>query len=139
MRLFSGRGLQTADYSCRCPVSNHSVHERVTVFNSFVTRLAFTMCVTLTTTHCAHRAMTPSGDTPVTCRSIVRIKDERISPVVVADRLRLDLQSVTALGDGHYRIMVRSRTEADCLDSIARFNADADVSYAVTDERKRTH
>jgi hypothetical protein len=89
-------------------------------------------------TGCAHH--TPAlADAPVMCRSIVKMKDERVAPSGVASRLHLDLESAVAMGEGHYKIVIRSHSEADCEDSLARFNADQDVNYAVTDDRKRSH
>jgi len=88
---------------------------------------------------CTHPATTAVADSSVACRSIVRMKTEQTAPRDATDRLHLDLQSVTALGEGRYQLVVLSRTDADCAEAVVRLNADEDVSYAVADERKRSH
>lgn len=86
----------------------------------------------------ANRDTTPSP----ACRCILGLKrelgDESAALRELASEQRVQLESVTELGDHLYRLLFRSHADDDCSTLINRFRSDPRVSYATADERKRT-
>lgn len=92
---------------------------------------------------CANQspAAVNTDSTACTVRAILRLKEPGAATDIevlnkVAEIQQLQFDSVTQLGDGLYRVLVRSQGQ-NCATVLTRLNADPRIAYAGIDERKR--